>query len=89
MTRQTVPLGKILGIAIGLDYSWFLIFALMTWMLAASYFPAEFKGWSIVTYWMVGAATTILLFVSVLLHGHRDGGRAVVTGTLPAAPTQF
>jgi len=26
--RQTISLGRILGIPIGLDYSWFLIFAL-------------------------------------------------------------
>jgi hypothetical protein len=35
--RQAISLGRILGIPIGLDYSWFLIFALVTWMLAASY----------------------------------------------------
>ncbi len=35
MTRHNIPLGRILGsIPIGLDYSWFLIFALLTWMLA-------------------------------------------------------
>jgi hypothetical protein len=28
MTRQNIPLGRILGIPVGLDYSWFLIFAL-------------------------------------------------------------
>jgi Zn-dependent protease/CBS domain-containing protein len=72
MTRQTVPLGRIFGISVGLDYSWFLIFALMTWLLARSYFPAEFKNWSPALYWGTGAATTIMLFVSVLLHelGH-------------------
>ncbi len=72
MTRQNVPLGKVLGIPIGLDYSWFLIFALLTWMLAGSYYPAEFKNWPPLLYWFVGAATAIMLFVSVLLHelGH-------------------
>jgi len=72
MTRQSVPLGRIFGISISLDYSWFLIFALMTWLLARSYFPAEFKHWSRAEYWGVAAATTIMLFVSVLLHelGH-------------------
>ena len=72
MTRQSVPLGRIFGIAISLDYSWFLIFALMTWMLAKSYYPAEFKGWWPAEYWGVAALTTVMLFVSVLLHelGH-------------------
>ncbi|MDR3464780.1 MAG: site-2 protease family protein [Xanthobacteraceae bacterium] len=72
MPRHTIPLGRILGIPIGLDYSWFVIFALLTWTLAESYFPAEFKGWPPVVYWITGAATAIVFFVSVLLHelGH-------------------
>jgi Zn-dependent protease/CBS domain-containing protein len=72
MTRHGIPLGKILGIQIGLDYSWFVIFALLTWMLADSYYPDEFKHWSPLLYWLMGAVTAIMLFVSVLLHelGH-------------------
>lgn len=72
MTRQTIPVGRILGIPVGLDYSWFLIFALLTWMLAGSYFPAEFTTWPVWLYWVTGAVTAVLLFVSVLLHelGH-------------------
>ena len=72
MTRHNIPLGRILGIQIGLDYSWFVIFALLTWMLAGSYFPAEFKDWPPYLYWIMGAVTAIMLFVSVLLHelGH-------------------
>lgn len=70
--RPSVPLGRIMGIPINLDYSWFLIFGLLTWMLAASYYPSEFKNWSPLLYWVTGAATAILLFASVLLHelGH-------------------
>lgn len=72
MNRHNIPLGKILGIQIGLDYSWFVIFALLTWMLASSYYPDEFKNWSPLTYWLTGAMTALMLFVSVLLHelGH-------------------
>jgi Zn-dependent protease len=72
MTRHSIPLGKILGIQINLDYSWFVIFALLTWMLADSYYPNEFKHWSPLLYWFMGAVTAIMLFVSVLLHelGH-------------------
>ena len=70
--KSTIPLGRILNIPIGLDYSWFLIFALLTWSLASSYFPAEFKNWPVVQYWAIGAITAGMLFVSVLLHelGH-------------------
>lgn len=72
MRRNTISLGRILGIPIGLDFSWFLVFGLMTWTLATSYFPNEFPGWPVVQYWGVGAVTAVLLFVSVLLHelGH-------------------
>ena len=72
MNRSSISLGRILGIPIGVDYSWFLIFALLTWSLATSYFPAEFTNWSITQYWIVGAITVILMFGSVLLHelGH-------------------
>lgn len=72
MTRHNVPLGRVLGIPIGLDLSWFIIFALLTWMLAGSYYPAAFQDWPPLLYWFMGAVTAILLFVSVLLHelGH-------------------
>jgi len=72
MNRHSIPLGRILGISIGLDYSWFVIFALLTWMLAGSYYPEEFKNWSPLLYWFMGATTAIMLFASVLLHelGH-------------------
>jgi Zn-dependent protease/CBS domain-containing protein len=72
MTRHNIPLGRIVGIPIALDYSWFLIFALLTWSLAGSYYPAEFKNWPPFLYWFIGAVTALMLFASVLLHelGH-------------------
>jgi Zn-dependent protease/CBS domain-containing protein len=70
--NATIPLGHILGIPIDLDYSWFLIFVLLSWTLAVGYYPAEFPGWPTAQYWILGAVTAIMLFVSVLLHelGH-------------------
>ena len=72
MFRHAIPIGRILGISIDLDYSWFLVFGLMTWILAVSYYPAEYKNWSVAEYWFIGAITAVMLFVSVLLHelGH-------------------
>jgi Zn-dependent protease len=72
MFRHAIPIGRILGISIDLDYSWFLVFGLMTWILAVSYYPAEYKNWSMAEYWLIGAITAVMLFVSVLLHelGH-------------------
>ena len=68
MSRHGIPIGRLFGISIDLDYSWFLIVALLTWMLAASYYPTEFPGWTNAAYWGIGFATAILLFVSVLVH---------------------
>jgi Zn-dependent protease/CBS domain-containing protein len=72
LSRHAIPVGRILGIPIDLDPSWFLIFALVTWTLAVGYYPAEFKGWPVAEYWVVGGLTALLLYGSVLLHelGH-------------------
>jgi Zn-dependent protease/CBS domain-containing protein len=72
MNKNSISLGRILGIPVGVDYSWFLVFILFTWTFATGYYPVQFKNWSTLEYWIVGAATALMLFVSVLLHelGH-------------------
>jgi Zn-dependent protease len=72
MTRHNVALGRIAGIPIFLDYSWFLIVVLLTWSFATGYYPSQFKAWPADLYWAMGAATAAGLFASVLLHelGH-------------------
>ncbi len=72
MKNNSIRLVTVMGIPISLDPSWFLIFALITWVLAISYLPADFPRWSGLQYWAVGALTSILFFTCVLLHelGH-------------------
>jgi Zn-dependent protease len=67
-----IAIGKILSIPVFLDYSWFLILALVTWVLAQSYFPREFKTWPVILYWLIGFITSVIFFLSILLHelGH-------------------
>ena len=69
---RAIPLGRVLGIPIGLHYSWFTVLVLLTCVLAVSYYPAELWGLSQVTTWIMSALTASLLFVTVLLHelGH-------------------
>jgi len=43
------------------------VFVLVAWFLADGYFPDNYD-WSTATYWGIGAATSILFFVSVLAH---------------------
>jgi Zn-dependent protease/CBS domain-containing protein len=78
MGPHRIVLGRIAGIAIDLDYSWFVVFVLVAWSLARSYFPAEFPGWPRSEYWLIGAAAALLFFASVLLHelGHSAAARA-------------
>jgi len=68
MSHHGISIGRVFGITIDLDYSWFLIVALLAWVLAASYYPAEFAGWTAGEYWAMGIVTAVLLFVSVLIH---------------------
>ena len=68
MFRHTIPIGRVLGIPIDLDYSWFLIAALITWTLAVNYYPVEFKGGTSVEYWLMGAVTAVLFFASIVVH---------------------
>src|SRR5438552_3446115 len=72
MTRHQIILGRIFGITIGLDYSWFLIFLLLAWSLAVGYYPAVFPAQPVPLYWALGAVSAIMLFASVVLHelGH-------------------
>jgi hypothetical protein len=67
MSRHTIPIGRILGITVDLDYSWFLIVGLLAWLLAVSYYPAEFPEWSTTEDWLLGGVTAVMLFVSILV----------------------
>jgi Zn-dependent protease len=60
------------GIPIRIHFSWLLVFGLVTWSLAAGYFPHEHPGWAVWTYWAIGAVSALALFASVLVHelGH-------------------
>jgi Zn-dependent protease/CBS domain-containing protein len=68
MTGNTVRLGRIFGIEIKLDYSWFIVFILTAWSLAGQYFPSMYPGWPRGVYWVMGAITAVLFFLSVLAH---------------------
>jgi Zn-dependent protease len=72
MSSHHIPMGKIFGISIGIDWSWFLIFAGLTWALAVTYYPVTLPGRVAAVYYVLGAITTLILFGSVLLHelGH-------------------
>lgn len=43
MNRSTIYLGRIFGIPIRVDYSWFLIFALITWTSGCQLLPGRIQ----------------------------------------------
>src|SRR3989344_1733543 len=66
--KDGIKIFSILGIDVKLHYSWWFIFILLSWSLSASFFPLYFPGYSTGTYWLMGIAASLLLFISVLLH---------------------
>ena len=61
-------IGKIAGIDIDINVSWIIILVLLTVSLATGWFPQLYPGWSTATYWLTAFLSSLLLFVSVLLH---------------------
>jgi Zn-dependent protease len=66
--KSSLRLGRLLGIPIGVNYTWFIIFVMITMSLATAYFPNRYADWSQAGYWSVGVLTSLLFFASVLLH---------------------
>jgi len=60
-------LGKVLGIPVFVDYSWLLIFFLVTLTISQD-FAQEHPMWSPAQHWFAGVLTSILFFVCVFLH---------------------
>jgi Zn-dependent protease/CBS domain-containing protein len=60
------------GIKIGVDFSWLFIALLLSWSLAAGYFPYYYPKFSPGTYWAMGIMGMLGLFVCIILHelGH-------------------
>lgn len=65
---EGISIGKAFGIPLKLHYSWFIVFVLVVWSLAAGYFPAAYPHWNLTTSIIAGVITSLLFFASVLAH---------------------
>ncbi|MBD3183471.1 CBS domain-containing protein [Candidatus Poribacteria bacterium] len=65
---NSFQIGKIFGISIRIDFTWFIVFALIALSLSTHYFPSEYEGWPTSTYWVLGIITALVFFASVLAH---------------------
>lgn len=63
-----IPLLKVSGIEVQIQYSWFLIFALVTLSLAEGYLPRAHPDLTRTAYWAAGVVASLLFFASILLH---------------------
>jgi Zn-dependent protease/predicted transcriptional regulator len=62
-----IRLGRILGIEIGLHYSWLIIALLITLSLSGQ-FHASNPAWSDFVIWLAAIATSFLFFLSIVAH---------------------
>lgn len=85
MLRGGIPIGKVFGIALRLHYSWFIVFALVTWLLAANYFPSM----NLAARLTAGLLTSLLLFSSLMLHELMHSVVAQATGIPVKSITLF
>ena len=59
---------RVAGIPVRVDASWLIVFGLISWSLAAGYFPHVLPDATPAAAWAHGVAAALLLFVSVFLH---------------------
>lgn len=88
MIGQSVKLTKIRGIDVGVHYSWFIVFVLITFSLTAR-FASEHPHWTTVEHYAVGILTSVLFFVSILLHELAHSFVALTKGLPVRAITLF
>jgi Zn-dependent protease len=70
--QTTFRLGRVAGVEIGLNWSWFFVFALIVWSLSESAFPDQNPGLGQGTYLAMAVAAAVLFFAALLAHelGH-------------------
>jgi Zn-dependent protease/CBS domain-containing protein len=71
-TQAAVRVARVFGIPVFVHASWLVVFVLVAWTLATGYFPEHHPHLSTFAYWARGVVTSLLFFLSILLHelGH-------------------
>ncbi len=65
---MSLQIAKVKGIPIKLHFTLIIVFALVTWTLASGFMPRFYPNLESSSYWIMGIAGAIVLFMSVLLH---------------------
>ncbi|HTW09723.1 MAG TPA: site-2 protease family protein [Acidimicrobiales bacterium] len=72
--QDSLSLGRIAGVKVGINWSLFAFAALVAYFLATSRLPADVPGYSSPAYWLAGSVTAVVLLLGVLVH---EGAHAV------------
>jgi Zn-dependent protease/predicted transcriptional regulator len=65
-------IGRLFGIPLRVHVSWLIVFGLISWSLAAGYFPAQLPDLPVWSYWLKAVIAAAMFFASLILHelGH-------------------
>lgn len=72
-------LARIMGVDVGVHWSWVLIFGIVTWSFATGVLDHYYPGWTDAQRWSVAALVSLVFFLSVLVH---ELSHAVVSNRL-------
>jgi Zn-dependent protease/predicted transcriptional regulator len=72
MFGRSIPLFRLAGFQVGIDWSWPILAVLITWTLSVQVFPYYYPGLTTGIYWSMGVVAALGLFASIVLHelGH-------------------
>ena len=68
MFGKRIKIFSLLGFEVRVDLSWVVLAVLITWSLAKGVFPDYFENLPEQTYWFMGAAGALGLFLSIIFH---------------------
>jgi Zn-dependent protease/CBS domain-containing protein len=68
MFGRGIKLFNLFGFAIRVDLSWLILATLVAWSLARGLFPYYYPGLGLSTYWWMGIAGALGLFISIIFH---------------------
>lgn len=66
--ETSVKLGRIFGVEVGVHWSWFFIFLVVTWSFAEGVMHHYYPEWDAGQRWIAGAVIAGVFFLSVLAH---------------------
>ena len=68
MKKRGFRICRIGGVDVIIDYSWIIIFLLLTYSMAETFFPETHPDYHRLWYWLMGTTASMLTFVSILIH---------------------